>query len=268
MQPDPEALKLANNSGFPLQIAIERAVQESSNIHGWSVRHTEHAWSNSLYQQNGFIDLVLQDQHKSTFLVVECKRFRQAAWLFMHSSGETKQRKHAKSWVSQYSDGRMTHFNWYDVAIDPASPEAMFCAVIGQSATDRSTLLERIGAEVVASTEALANEERDFRPDGYQSIRFYFSVIVTTAELKIAQFDPNVISLADGTIPDAEFETVPFVRFRKQLSMRPVNLSPKDYESGMDLSNSRQDTVFVVRADALVDFLQRFDIPTSELRRY
>jgi hypothetical protein len=268
MPPDPDALKIANDSGFPLQIAIERAVTETSKSHGWKVRYVEHAWANPTDQESGFIDLVLQDQYRTSFLVVECKRVRHATWLFMHSSGEAKPRLHTKSWVSHYAAGQMAHFGWYDIAINPASPEALFCAVRGQSATDRSTLLERVGSEVTSATEALAEKERDLRLANQETIRLYFSVIVTTAEIAVAKFDPASISLTDGTLPAAEFESVPFVRFRKQLSTRPISLSPKDYDNATDVSYLSENTVFVVRADALTQFLADFDVSNDSLRRF
>jgi hypothetical protein len=262
VQEDSQALKLLNDSGFPLQIAIERAVQDSSSAHGWTVAHVEHAWSNPKNERAGFIDLVLQDRFKTTFLVVECKRIRQGSWLFMHSSGDAVDRHRMKCWVSHYSNGRMAQFGWYDVApIEPKCAEMSFCAVLGQSANDKTTLLERIGAEVVDSTEAFAKEERDFRHESQQSIRMYASVIVTTAELKVAKFDPNGISLADGTISEATFEAVPFVRFRKQLGSKQLKMGPEEFAKDVDLSNQRQDSVFVVRADRLLEFLNIFEIP-------
>lgn len=268
MEINSEFLKIANDSGFPLQIAIERAVQQSTNSNGWSVRYAEHAWSNQLDNQSGFIDLVLQDRHKSTFLVVECKRVRQATWLFMHSNGMTSPRRHAKSWVAHSLGQEMKHFGWHDVPLDPAAPEACFCAVRGQSTNDKTTLLERIGGELISSTEALALEEKDFRVTIHPTIRFYFSIIVTTADLKIAKFDPNVISLKDGTLSEAEIVDVPFVRFRKQLAMRDAMLTEDDYKNQTDVAYSKQNTIFIVRADALLTFLDEFDIPDSSVNAF
>jgi hypothetical protein len=268
MDADSDCLKLANDSGFPLQIAIERAVGETSASHGWKVRYTEHAWVNASDKQSGFADLVLEDRYGTTFLVVECKRVRQATWLFMNSTGQANPRRNSKAWVSHYANGRMAHFGWEDIVIDPPCPESIFCAVRGQSASDRSTLLERVGGELVSATEAIASEERDFRPQNQETIRLYFNIIVTTAELKVAKFNAADISLSDGTMPDAHFDSVPFVRFRKQLSMHSFNLSPSDYERGTNVSSLRENTVFVVRADALLEFLQSFDIPNSSLNKF
>ncbi len=260
-------LKIANDSGFPLQIAVGHQVAATTSQHGWSVRYAEHSWTNPLDGQSGFIDLVLQDQYSTTFLVVECKRVREATWLFLRSDGADTKRRHSKSWVSHYSDGAMKSFGWEDLAVDPACHEALFCATRGQSTNDKQTMLERIGGELISATEALAMEERDFRPQNEPPVRFYFNVIVTTADLKVAKFDPENISLSDGTLATAEFEDVPFVRLRKQLSMRETLLTVDDYKNKFDSSYSKENTVFIVNASALLNFLKQFEVPEESIRQ-
>lgn len=127
-------------------------------------------------------------------------------------------------------------------------------------------MLERTAGVLVSVTEALPREERDFRPAQLPSIRVYFSVIVTTAELKIATFDPSQISLEDGTLDVAQAIDVSVVRFRKQLLMRGTPLTPEDFSAREDLQYARQNTVFVVRADALAQFLADFELPDSAFR--
>lgn len=261
MPSDTESLKIANDSGFPLQIAVENKVSETTNQHGWSVRYTEHAWSNYSDQQSGFIDLVLQNRDKNIFLVVECKRPRDATWIFMHSNGEAKERQHAKALESSYSNGAMKSLEWKDVTPDPKCPEVIFCAVRGQSVNDnKTTLVERVGAQLVSATEAFAQEEKDYRHPTQSTNRFYFNVIVTTAVLKVAEFNPHDVSLADGTIKDAKITEVPFVRFRKQLSMRPRSLTTGDFHRQVDIANLKENTVFIVHADALLLFLEQFEL--------
>jgi len=250
---DDRLLAIANASGFPLQIAIEQAVRASYAEHHWKVQYVEHSWNNRLDAQQGFIDLVLRDQNGTFTLVVECKRVRDAAWLFLRPDGTNNKRRHCKTWVSSYDNGVMKYFGWHDLIVDPPGVEAPYCTVRGQS--DAMPMLERIAADVVSSTEALAWEEKDYRPERGASVQFYISVIVTTAELKIATFAPGDISMNDGAIKTANFETVPVVRFRKQLSPRSDAFSSADYESGVDTSSRKEHTVFVVNAEAIVDFL-------------
>lgn len=267
MTNEQDALKIANDSGFPLQIAVGHRISQSTGTNGgWRVAYSEHAWSNTQGQQSGFIDLVVADRHRSTFLVVECKRVRDSTWVFMHPSGKSDPRRHAKAWITFANDERLQRFGWVDAPLDPSSPEAVFCAVRGQAAGERSTMLERIGGELVSATEALALEQRDFRPKG-DSIRFYFNVVVTTAILKIASFDPTNISLVGGEIQNATIADVPYLRFRKQLSARgsPPTL---DQYGDLDLAYAKEQTIFVVRAEALLDFLKEFEVPDELVRRF
>ena len=89
-----------NASGFPLQLAIGNAVRGGS-APGWSVLYEEHAWV--LGEENGFIDLVLEDQNKTWLMNVECKRVRDSEWIFLHPIGQSKTRRHAKLWVTHRS---------------------------------------------------------------------------------------------------------------------------------------------------------------------
>jgi hypothetical protein len=263
-----DALKIANDSGFPLQIAVGHQISQSTGTNGgWRVAYAEHAWSNVQDQQSGFIDLVLADKDRSTFLVVECKRVRDSTWVFMHKTGRTNNRRHAKAWITCAINDGLQHFGWDDAPLDPGSPEASFCAVRGQSAGERSTMLERIGGELVSATEAFASEQRNFRPQG-DSIRFYFNVIVTTATLKIAAFDPTNISLAGGEIQNASITDVPYLRFRKQLSARGSLPTVEQYVNHHDLAYAQEQTIFVVHAEALHDFLVQFEVPDDVVRRF
>lgn len=265
MPEDADALKVLNDSGFPLQVAVGRSVEATAASHGWRVRYQEHAWFNEGDLSKGFIDLVITDQHDCVNVVVECKRVRHASWLFMHPKGEVSSRRHAKLFATKYVSDALKTCDWADVPIDPACAEAMFCAVRGQAAGDKPTMLERVGGELVSATEAFAQEESDFRPKG-DSVRLYLSVLITTAELKIANFKPDAIALSDGMVPEADFTSVPYVRFRKQLSQRPIALSQSDFENRTRVDYQRENTIFVVRADALIDFLADIDISNAGLR--
>jgi hypothetical protein len=265
---DKDTLKIANDSGFPLQIAVGHQVAATTKEHGWSVRYSEHSWVNRFDERSGFIDLVLQNSGRTCFLVLECKRTRDAIWLFLPVDGSIKNRRHAKAWVSRYAGGQMKFFGWHDTLLDPLSPEAVFCAVRGQTASDKNTMLERIGGELISATEAFAEEDRDFRAHLQPDLRFYFNVVVTTADLKVAQFSAENISIADGTLADADIRDVPYVRFRKKMSVRLRHLTPDDYKDGLDVAYSKESTVFVVRADALVGFLKEFEVSGDGVSRY
>jgi len=72
-----------NASGFPLQIGIKSLVNETTNRHGWKTIFTEHAWSNPSDENTGFIDLVLENQHRTTVMIVEAKRVLDTSWIFL-----------------------------------------------------------------------------------------------------------------------------------------------------------------------------------------
>jgi hypothetical protein len=81
---------------------------------------------------------------------------------------------------------------------------------------------------------------------------------VTTAELRVALFEPKAISLTEGSLPvDTSFKTVPFLRFRKSLTSR---VNSRGEHSLKAAHEATERTVFVVNAEGLLEFLQRWEI--------
>jgi len=254
-----EMLKTLNCSGYPLQIAIAQAVMQQRQQgagpgrNRWGVLYAEHAWKDPGSGDGGFLDLVLENDAQTTVLAVECKRVRDASWLFLSGSGEPASRRQAKLWLTD----RMNNLGgWWDVPLDPASPQCEFCTIHGGGSKGRQTI-EPVAAELVAATEALAREEGPYSVN----VRMYASVIVTTASLHVARFDARAIGLSDGEIPDAEFVEVPHVRFRKQLSVHPSS-QQRDADSppGKWLAAVKEHTVFIVNAAHFVEFLAAWEI--------
>lgn len=254
MSDNQELLRVVNGSGFPLQVAIQHLVEQGNT--GWTVLHKEHAWMNPTDGQSGFIDVVLKKADTDDFLVLECKRVQNAAWLFLSHTGAAKPRLNCKVWATIFKEKAAHYFGWTDVALPLESPEAQFCCLRGQSSNDKNTFLERVAGELVSATEALAREERDFRDEGRESCRLYFNVIVTTAQLYFATYDQASLNLEDGSLSKAGFHRVPYVRVRKQFSMRPVHLTPTDWQRKDDIDYRRENTVLVVEAAHLGDFLR------------
>lgn len=255
--------RVLNESGFPLQIAIEHLV-ESTAPGDWHIRYSEHAWRSQNDVQAGFIDLVLQNRYNTAVMVVECKRVRDADWLFFSSTGTPSSRAHCKGWVSCYRENSFKFFGWEDVRVDPPTPEASFCVIRGQDVNGRRSMLERVASEVVASTEAIALQEKLLHlPPSSKQFRMYFNVIVTTASLLVAEFEPANISLAEGILDDAKFIEVPFLRFRKQLmdALTPVDFM--DYQNG-NVARSRESTVFIVNAEHFAEFLREFEVSGAQ----
>lgn len=252
---DQDALKgVVDKSGFPLQIGISHLIDTGTKNHGWRVQYSEHAWRNDADNNSGFIDLVLENKKRQMALVVECKRVQDTSWVFLNPQAKLAPRRYAKAWVSHYEDGKVTEFGWADHPLDPESVQTEFFCVFGQD--PKSTpMLERVGATLVSSTEALAFEEKLTLLSEDFPNRVYLNVIVTTAKLKVCCFNPSDISLQDGTVSKCSFSDVPFVRFQKQLSTRfPKSLTFSVGETS-EIAQAKENTVFVVNSERLVEFV-------------
>ena len=255
-----------NRSGFPLQIALQHAVSNAtfSSPFGekWVVSFSEHSWRNPADESSGFIDLIIENSTRTVALVVECKRVVETSWLFLVDN-QSNARRHAKAWVTKTAESKAATFDFADLTLDPATPESQFCIVDGQDAKSQP-MLERVSANVISSIEALAFQELQSCMKRGPRLRMYFGVIATTAKLLLCRYDPKSISIADGKLNNAVFEEVPFLRFRKQMSVdekRTADLSIfEDYRA---YSRAKENTVFVVNSDSFVEFLQQFEVDNS-----
>ena len=249
--------KLLNASGFAFQLAIEDAVRNSDVASTWQVTGREHPWQ--IGHSKGFIDLVLTSG--TTHLVLECKRTRDADWLFRMPDAAQMKRSHAcVCWTDTKPHHRALQ-GWGDTQVYPASPETEFCAVRGQG--EKGTpLLERIAGGLIEATNGLAYQCLEL---GRQSrtTHLLLPVIVTSASLHVSQFAPGEVSLESGELGKAEHQRVSHLRFRKSLAGPEV---PFEYEPETleDLAYGSLRTVFVVEATGLVDWLRSFQTSASE----
>lgn len=249
---------LLNASGFAFQLAVEAAVRAHPGRLGWRIAAREHPWTTK--EDQGFADLVLTCGN--VYLVVECKRTRDASWLFLMPDKDQLERSHARiAWIDTVPH-KEALAGWDDIQLYPSSPEADFCVVRGQGEKDRP-MLERIASEVVAAADGLCADlitihERSSRT------KLVIPVIVTNAELIVGEFDPASIDLARAEVDHAIFRAVPHARFRKSLGPGAL---PDDYEAEelRDLSFAAVRTVFVVNASGFVAWLNAFqtDAPSA-----
>ena len=259
-----QLLEWVNQSGFPFQTALDTLIRETSTRSRWTVTHVEEAWKNGSDDRDGFIDLVIENQPRTVALVIEAKRTLDASWIFLVPDQGQMSRRHLKAWLTW--SGKSPYFGWYDVTLEPRTPESQFCVVRGQDEKALS-MLERIGSELISATEAYAWEDRPNVEPGTSEMRLYCSVIVTTAALQICQYDPRGISLNAGKMPDADFAELPVVRFRKQMSTRGTTTAAPGVVRPFMGSSSKEHAVFVVNATHLIDFLDAFDIDEDAFRR-
>ncbi|HEY2346379.1 MAG TPA: hypothetical protein VGH80_10910 [Xanthomonadaceae bacterium] len=244
---------IVNRSGFPLQIKIADEVAKTKSTHGWSVLYQEHAWSHPTTDDSGFIDLVLQGGAGHSVLVVECKRVTNKSWIFLVPSDKARLRSHCKAWVTLH-ENQSVREGWSELQAEPPTVEAMFCVFDDNS----RSLLESDAARLVCATEGLAREERKVLTRLPFFVRVYVNVIVTTAKLFACKVEPEQISLIDGTSSKNQFEEVPYLRFRKQFA----TASPDFHAHISDLGNleaRKENTVWVVNANAFVEFLSQFE---------
>lgn len=247
-----------NSSGFPLQIKIEHLLK-ADRYSQWRVLTKEHSWFNNGQGSGGFIDLVLEKRSEDTMLVLECKRVRDTAWIFLVEKNAPKTRRHVKSWVAHYISGNRGLHGWVDGSGDPETAESEFCVVIGQDPKSKP-MVERVAAELVDATEAFAEEDFLYHKGQQDFLRIFVPVIVTTAELRVCRFDHSDISIATGEIDKMDFEVVPFVRFRKQLSNRQIPLKLNQRTTYKDIDREKENTVFVVNSQHIMDFLSKVEI--------
>jgi hypothetical protein len=257
--------EIVNKSGFPLQIGIANFVRKNSRSLGWQVKYTEHAWKNDLDGSSGFIDIVLENSYEVSVLIIECKRVLESSWIFLVDSHEFKERRQAKLWISEYRSESLINFDWIDFASDPSSYTAGFCVVPGQDSKN-IPMLERIAGEVVSSTEAFAQEEKPFLLTNRKNLRIYGSVIVTTADLKVCEYDADKISIDNGILTAAKYHDIPFIRFRKQLSVRtPSQKGIPDIDlHSSALAKAKEQSVFVINSKELEKFLTNWGVSPKD----
>lgn len=256
---DDKLLDAVNRSGFPLQIGLEDLVKTHLKDK-WNVIYSEHAWKNLLDSSSGFIDLILEDQYQTSVLVIEAKKVVDTSWIFLVSQDAQLKRRQVKSWVTAVS---RNYFDYADLAANPSTVESKFCVVDGQDPKSRP-MLERLASEAVSSTEGFSAEEKSLLKD--RQVRMYFSVIVTTAALKVCKTNPNSIAIDTGRLKETEFFDVPYLRFRKQLNYNISVSSSYEHLRTEEIARQKENTVFVVNSNHLIDFLHEFEVDDNSLR--
>jgi hypothetical protein len=244
-------LSLINASGFLLQLAVEDHIRKGSGrLHNWELLAREHPWREPQSGQEGFIDLLV---HMGAYrLVVECKRPQDSEWVFLaaHTAEPNVIRARGR-WVIG-SPGEKPGTGWFDFGVSPSSYEAAFCVVRGTGEGDKP-MLERVADVLLTSLNCLAAEELALSRPGWDRLRIYFPVIITTARLSVCKVDPEAVTLEDGKLPKVPFEEVPMVRFHKTLSTDLVDdFSPRDLKSA---NENRERTILIINAASLSKIL-------------
>jgi len=244
-------LNLVNASGFLFQIKVEQEINDTSSTHRKSVLAHEHRWVNSETGDEGFIDLIVSAGTNGK-LIVECKRVREAEWVFLVPERERENQYARILWTRKLNGNRQVA-SWDEFVFEPSSLNSEFCIVRGHGENQRP-MLERISTTLLHSVEAIAVEELTYeRSIGRTGLRFYFPVIVTTASILACRYKSEEIDLVSGELQSGTFKEIPFIRFTKSLpSALGSSVIPGDI-SGAARESRR--TIFVVNASHLVPFL-------------
>lgn len=83
---------LLNASGFAFQLAVEAVARAASSHTDWVVAAHEHPWEHPM--GGGYIDLVLTTG--AAYLAIECKRTRDATWMFLMPDAKQQRRSYAR----------------------------------------------------------------------------------------------------------------------------------------------------------------------------
>ncbi len=248
---DPRQLieKEANNSGFLLQLAIEREVRGGRGR--WQVVAREHPWSHAETGTSGYLDLVIEADRLT--VPVECKRRSGGNWVFIIDS-EQDQQDRADCWWVNWVENRPDLMGASELAVEPSGYASEFCVVTGEGLKHSGEMLEKLGSELVRATEALSVEWRSLQHSGdLADVQVFLPIVVTTAHLSVCKVDVATIQLDSGRAEDLAGEEVPFVWFRKALTTRRQSLVQPT-----SLQQSHADfrrTVAVVSAEHVGAFL-------------
>ncbi len=243
-------LTALRKSGFPLQSAVATRVVSGGRFRILSSLWVEYPWRRD--SEEHFLDLIAVLPEPRIYAVIECKK-TQAEWTFLRpegvrgDSGDQVQRfRCVYSERSDHEAPRRMESFCTDYEVEPVSAESKYCIVSGNMA-GKPRLLERDARLLVLGTEEFALDQQS-APNRFpepQLRAVYLPIIVTTASLYSARFDPRTVDLETGELPlelkDVRAER--WIRFRKAFT-------------GGQLSVGEQ-SVYVVQAVDVEDFFAR-----------
>jgi hypothetical protein len=253
-------LKLVNASGFAFQLAIEEAVTNTEGRHGWHIVSREHGWRDGGTPR--FIDLILAKARQHLF--VECKRSRDADWVFLvpdqpgRSDPVPRSRFRTRYLFVSDQAGGGSYLTISNFQLHPKSYESSFCTVRGSSEKD-PPMLDRICAELTRSADVIAQQQVAF---AHGRDWVFVPVIITTARLHVCRFNPGDVPLDRGEILErkADIKAVTDVRYRKNFDVPPSNWDAGSLPAMEELA---QRNVAVVTASHFPKWLEDFHMDAA-----
>ncbi|PKN64135.1 MAG: hypothetical protein CVU57_16300 [Deltaproteobacteria bacterium HGW-Deltaproteobacteria-15] len=263
-----DLLKLVNKHGYLFQWRVKTEVEERGAL-PWEVASWEHHWVNSKEGTDGYIDLILEHcRHTAFVLIVECKRVDQGQWVFLVQTSDSQRQQtmlascfYVKGHVPTATPDkqRLMLIGYSDFSLTPSSPESDMCIIRGEGDRDKP-MLERISARLLDSTYAVAVEELCLRERPQN--RIYVPMIITSAQIRVCRFATDNISLLDGNLSEANFETVPFIRFRKSITTSTISMADRrniKKSSLRGLAQAKERTILVVNSASLFEILKSIE---------
>lgn len=254
---DENLANIINNSGFLFQLAVENEIRKNYDSHGWEVISHEYGWHNLNHNKRGFVDLLIS--RGIVRLVIECKRRKNAQWVFLMPNKNNNGTLRARcQWIYTNSNiENIKNAGWDDFKVEPYSAESEFCVIRGQGENDKP-LLEKIGSELIDVTEAIAEEEIKLLHSKFQDKGIFIPIIITNADLHLCHFKLDEISTKDGILESKQFEKIEMIRFRKSLSQTAIDLDKISDLRGANMMRER--TIFVINIEYFLSFLKNFSL--------
>jgi hypothetical protein len=246
-----DVYKSLRKSGFPFQTRVAYAFQSESK---WQLRATEMPWSDPVVGDQ-FLDVL--GMRGPMFALVECKKLENTALTFLrpvempHSTGRQDYAR-LMSTVQGSHDGFDSNFHTTRIA--PSSFESELCVKTGKDhrlLEPDCRLLLHATAWYARRSEALLGIQLR-RTGSAPEQTTYLPLLVTTARLFTARYEPREVSLETGSFvaDPKETEEIDFIRFTKSFS-------------SAESLTADACTVFVVRAGALVRFLDNVQVKSA-----
>ncbi len=239
----PSVLKALRSSGFPFQTAVAMRILSGGRFRMLSSSWVEYPWRRE--SEEHFLDLIAVRPEPRIYAVIECKK-TQAEWTFLRPEGGLGDsgdmvRRFRCVYSEQVKGLTSSYCHEFDTA--PESIESSYCIVSGNMA-GKPRLLERDARLLALGTEdfALDQQSRPSAIPGLEVLPTYVPVIVTTASLYSARFDPRTVDRVTGELaPDPkDIRAERWVRFRKAFTGGPLSLG--------------EQSIYVVQATEVEDF--------------
>lgn len=257
---DQSLLAALNRHGYFFQLRIESEILSNSERHSWMIVGREHYWQGIAPEAYGFIDLILRSDR--ILMAIEAKRVDEGSWVFIvadHLPNSAVRTNMLWTFRSNWIEGIA---GWFDFTAQPESYEAMFCIRLIKDS--KGEQLESVASSTLASLESLARENltKTANIGNNESWNLYVPVIVTTAQLRICEYEAQAVDLLTGkwsNLDEGNLPVVPYLRFRKAFR---IVLNAEERKSSIEqLVRESEPTVYVVNVSHLIEFLANFKVP-------